>query len=142
MSPLDKETIQKRLLKLRQIISSLHLYAQETQKNFITDSMLSDASMYQLTIGIEIVIDIGNHILSESFQKSAEDYTAVLQLLGEVGIAPKKMIEANKNMAGFRNILVHDYIEVDIKKVYKYLQKAPDVFQQFADCYIKFLDKH
>ena len=130
------------MLKLRDTITELSEYAKASQKEFIADTMLHDAAMYNLTVGIEAVADIGNHFLSVVFQKSARDSEDILRLLGEVGVVPKKMIQENRGMAGFRNILVHEYAEIDLKKVHKYLKGAPSIFQKFADCYIKFLGKH
>lgn len=142
MSPLDRESVQKRLLKLRDTITELSEYAKASQKEFMADGMLHDAVMYNLTVSIEAITDIGNHFLSAVFQKSAKDSEDILRLLGEVGVVPKKTIQENRGMAGFRNILVHEYADIDLKKVYTYLNGAPGIFQKFVDCYIKFLDKH
>lgn len=80
--------------------------------------------------------------MSVVYHKSAKDSEDILRLMGEVGIVPQKLIQGNKGMAGFRNAIIHEYVVMDLKKVYTYLKQAPDVFQQFADCYIKFLDSH
>lgn len=131
-------------MKLQDLISDLREYAEEaqTQEDFIADKKLNGAAMFDLAIGIAIITDAGNHILSTVFQKSAEDYSDIVRLLGEVGVVPQQIINENKDMTKFRNLLIHEYADVDFKKVYAYLQKAPDVFQQFADSYSTFLDKH
>lgn len=144
MSPLDKKSIRERLLKLQDIISDLRQYGKEAKSlaAFCADRKLNGAAMFSLVIGIEIITDIGNHILSVAFQKSAKDSEDILRLLGEVGIVPKKVIRDNGGMAGFRNVVIHEYAVVDFKKVYRYLKKAPEVFCQFAYYYNKFLEKH
>lgn len=38
-------------------------------------------------------------------------------------------------MAKFRNVLVHLYLEVDLRRVYRYLQESLEDFEQFA-CYV------
>lgn len=130
------------MLKLQDVISQLHEYSRVSQKEFIANVQVHDAAMFNLTVAIEIITDVGNHLLSEIFQKSGEDYQDILRLIGEVGIVPKKIAQANVSMAGFRNVIIHEYADIDLRKVYQNLKKAPSVFQQFADCYIKFLEKH
>jgi len=44
-------------------------------------------------------------------------------------------------MARFRNKLVHIYEEVSLDEVYQNLQKAPDIFREFAKYFQEFLEK-
>lgn len=44
-------------------------------------------------------------------------------------------------MAGFRNILVHHYLDVDIEKVYSVLQDELDHFLEFVKYVEKYLSK-
>lgn len=54
---------------------------------------------------------------------------------------PKDFADENKDMADFRNKLIHDYDRIDLARVYNYFQKAPDIFSGFARYYIEFLEK-
>ena len=36
-----------------------------------------------------------------------------------------------RGAGGFRNILVHEYVEIDLNEVAEVLRKAPDVFRSF-----------
>ncbi len=44
-------------------------------------------------------------------------------------------------MAGFRNILVHQYLEIDEREVYRNLQLGPDDFETFVDHVLAFLQR-
>lgn len=44
-------------------------------------------------------------------------------------------------MAGFRNILVHQYLEIDEGEVYRNLQLGPDDFETFVDHVLAFLQR-
>ena len=44
-------------------------------------------------------------------------------------------------MASFRNIIAHDYDKLDTSIAYEHLQKAPEIFRQFAKCFVEFMDK-
>lgn len=141
MSPVNKQTIQDKLLRLRESIKVLEELKDEPKNIFLNDPKINGAAMFNLIISIEIIVDIGNHILSEVFQKPASTYKDVIVFLGEAEVLPKEFAEENKDMADFRNKLIHDYDRVELEKVYEYLQKAPDTLNEFAKYFINFLDK-
>lgn len=43
-------------------------------------------------------------------------------------------------MAKFRNLIIHEYGDVDVGKVYEYTEDAPEVFRQFAQYFNDFLE--
>lgn len=141
MSPVEKATIEERLRKLREVIGKLEEYRKVSKKDFFEKHIISDATMHNLVLGIEIIVDIGNHILSDVFQVKAAEYAEVIEKLGEVGVIPEKFAKENVDMARFRNLLIHEYIKINIGKVYQNLQKAPDIFRKFVRYYLKFLEK-
>jgi uncharacterized protein YutE (UPF0331/DUF86 family) len=93
-----------------------------------------------LLLAIECILDIGSHIIAEEKLGRPKDYTEIIDILGEQNIIPKEFASQIRGIAGFRNILVHGYIEVDIDKVYEYLQKAPEQFDQFRSYIGRFLN--
>jgi uncharacterized protein YutE (UPF0331/DUF86 family) len=53
-------------------------------------------------------------------------------ILGKKGIIPQDLAAKLSNAASFRNILIHEYLKVDIKQVYTSLQKDLDDFVVFS----------
>lgn len=139
---IDKKTIEKRLGKLEQVVKLLEQYKKISEENFLIDFTVNSAAQYNLILGIEIIVDIGNHILSEKYQVSSDDYGDVIKNLGKYEIVPAKFAKDNVNMLKFSNLIVHHYGEVDMKQVYRNFQKAPDIFRKFAQYYINFLEKN
>lgn len=135
------EVIKNKLGKLEESVKLLEKYKKYSKKHFINDPTLSGAAKYNLILSIEIIVDIGSHILSEVYGAQLEEYRQVILVLGEYGIVSEKFAKENADMAKFRNLLIHEYIKVDLNKVYNNLQKAPDIFRKFAKAYQKFLDK-
>lgn len=139
--PIDKISIKEKLDKLTNAIKLLEQYRILSREDFLTDFTVNSAAQYNLILGIEVVVDIGNHILSEKYQARSKEYKEVIENLGEYEIAPKDFAKENADMAKFRNLIVHRYGDVDMKLVYEYLQKAPEIFRAFAKYYIEFLEK-
>lgn len=141
MSPINRKTIEEKLFKLQEITKILNDLKSYSEEKFIKDTIINNAAMFNLVVAAEVIIDIGNHILVEAFQRSAKTYADVVVELGETGVIHKEFAEDNKDMVKFRNKLIHDYDRVELTKVYEYLQKAPNIFNEFARYFINFLEK-
>ena len=73
-------------------------------------------------------IDIANRIISiEHLEKPIDYYEAILRL-GEAGILPPDFARHLAPLAGFRNILIHEYLEIDWDEVYQNLQELKDLY--------------
>jgi uncharacterized protein YutE (UPF0331/DUF86 family) len=60
------------------------------------------------------------------------DYHEAFLRMSELGVLPAEFARKLAPIAGFRNILVHEYIGVDWNEVYSNLQKTHDLVQ-FAE---------
>lgn len=142
MSPINKKAVDKKLDLLTEVIEKLQDVKSLSREDFMSDFFIHDTAIRNLVLGIEIIVDIGNHILSESFHSSVNTYKDVIIILGEAGVVPKNFAKENSQMADFRNLIIHAYGSLDMKQVYQNLQKAPNIFNKFAKCYVEFLKKN
>jgi uncharacterized protein YutE (UPF0331/DUF86 family) len=85
-----------------------------------------------LQLGAEIILDIGNHILSAHFGVSAKDYEDIIARLGEHAVIDATLRRRLKGLGGFRNVLVHGYLRVEPERVAEHLERAPRDFTDFA----------
>lgn len=139
---IDKKAINKKLNKLTESLEYLEKYRKETKEDFLVDFTVNAAAMHYMVLGIEIITDIGNHILNENYQVSSDEYSEVIEKLGEYEIVPEKFAKENADMAKFRNLIIHAYDKIDMGQVYQNLQKTPDIFRKFAKYYVEFLEKN
>ena len=86
---------------------------------------------YGLQASIQIVLDVGNQILASIGVNQLEDYTDILDKLGQCNILPPHFVAQTRGMAGFRKILVHRYDEVDLATVYEVLQSRLGDFTEY-----------
>lgn len=136
----DIEILRKKLAEMDTYIDELQklqIYSLDELRGNLTN-LWSVAHGLQLVI--QIILDVGNHILADRGIK-ALDYTEVIDLLGQEKVIPREFAVKVRGMAGFRNILVHGYSSLDVKKVYEILQKNLADFSQFALYIWSFLDQ-
>ena len=124
-------TITKKLLELEEYIQQLRRFQSYSYSEIEGNLERIWAIERGLQITIQIIIDVGNHILASIGRNQIESYTDVLSKLGECDILPVEFVEKIKGMAGFRNVLVHQYAEVDLRRVYDVLQNRLDDFAEY-----------
>lgn len=100
-------------------------------KEFLSREDLQDRVERNLQVAIQSCIDIGNHIIAVAGLRAPNDYGDIFRILAENGIMEHNLAETFVKMAGFRNVLVHMYARVDLKRVYQALKQLSD-FEAFA----------
>lgn len=126
------QEIQSRLIKLGEYVEALERYSRLTREQVSQNPDTEWAIERVLQNCIQIVVDIATHISAATGNKRADDYEQAIQLLGAIGVLPRDFAQSIKGIAGFRNILVHGYLDIDESKVYDNLQRGLVDFPLFA----------
>jgi len=93
------------------------------------DPYLQDVIERNFEVAAQACIDIANRIISlENLEKPADYYQAI-ERLGENGIVPAAFARELAPIAGFRNLLVHQYLEINQEEVYSYLGNLDQLYQ-------------
>lgn len=93
-----------------------------------------------LQVSIEVIIDICNLLVSGLRLGLPAEEDDLFRKLVEAGIITKEMGETLREIKGFRNILVHQYAQVDDRIVYEAVNtKLGDfaLFKQEALAYLR-----
>ncbi|HRC86789.1 MAG TPA: DUF86 domain-containing protein [Thermoanaerobaculia bacterium] len=137
---LKVESIRARLAKLEEIATRL--------RELKTSKAHSDRAPYVedwaaergLHLGAELIFDLGNHILSSHFGVQPQGYADVLEQLGRADVLSPQLLGELRGLAGFRNILVHDYSGLDPEILERSLQLAPGHFDAVAQAVRRWLE--
>lgn len=133
--------INTRLRRLEKALQVLQQSSKLTYEELISNDVLLSAIERNLQVAIECVLDIGNHIIAEKGFESPDDNEDIIRILGNEGIVPSDFAESIKGIAGFRNILVHEYTGIDYGLLYNYLVNRLDDFRGFARYISAYLEK-
>ncbi len=72
-----------------------------------------DAIKYLFVSSIEACIDVAQHIASSEQYPAPDTNAAAIRLLARRGVIDEGLAESLARAVGFRNVLVHQYAEVD-----------------------------
>ena len=126
------DSIQARLRRLEEVVTELRELAKlghVALRGSLRDMWAVERG---LQLGIEILLDIGNHILSAQYGTGSDRYQDIIEQLAGQGILDEDLHRRLRGIAGFRNILVHDYLRLDPDRVEEALATAPRDFDDFA----------
>lgn len=132
--------IVKRIERIEEALRRLEEIRRLSVDQFLNDWKSQDAALHNLQIAIEVCLDIGNYIIGLIGSKSPDTYVQIVEILGEEKVLPKDFLETAKNMAKFRNIIVHEYLYLDLNKVYSFLLKIDDI-RRFLKYLILYLER-
>jgi uncharacterized protein YutE (UPF0331/DUF86 family) len=135
----DQEKMAKLVSELRKSVERLRAIATLHQNEFLNDPDKIGSAKYHFIVAIESCIDMCNHVISLNGYRVPEDYADTFKVMGEVGALDMDFTDELRNMAKFRNRLVHIYWEVDDLQLYEILQTRIDDFKKFLDSLARFL---
>ena len=135
------QMILERLKRLAQYVEFLKRKRALRREEFLGDQESQLSVERALQLAIQIVIDIASHILATMSNVTPQDYSDAIVKLAQVGVIPTTFANKIASMPRFRNVLVHEYIDVDTSRVYRSLQEELDDFTEFARYINEWLDK-
>jgi uncharacterized protein YutE (UPF0331/DUF86 family) len=126
---LRAEVIQRRLEKLRR-------YSRES---FLADPERYRSAERFLQLAIEAVTDMSAHVIAELELGVVNQSRDIPRLFRTQGYIDEDLEERWVRMIGFRNILVHDYLDLDRSIVHQVLQNDLDDLRALGRALARFL---
>jgi len=137
---LDRDTIKSRLAKLEEQLVLLSEVQKVDKERFIKDPKEHIYASHLLQIAIQCVIDIGSHIVSSLNLGHVEEYRDIVEHLVRGGIIPKDLAEKLRKMIGLRNLLIHEYLEINLERLYRIIQEDLKDLSRFAEHIEEFIE--
>jgi len=136
----DRYIVDARIAKIREYVALLRkIYGQTNKKTFIHEPLVYGNAERYLQLAIQCVLDISNHIVADMRLSIPEDNRQLFELLAREKILPRALANTLTRMSGFRNVLVHEYLEIDRKLVFEVLEKNLADFEKFIRAVAKLL---
>jgi len=108
----DEGLVAKKLAFIETCVAQLRTMARPDQ--IATDVREERFVEHTLQLAIQAALDVASHIVSDERLGEPETSRDVFRLLGRAGLVPADLAGRLEQMAGFRNVVVHLYQEVDL----------------------------
>lgn len=142
-SMIDRSRIEDRITEIRRRLNDLRETAETIDEvKFLTDSVIADATERRLQVAIQACMDIANHLVAQiAIEKPQKENKEVFLILAKHKIINEDLAKKLVKMAGMRNILVHQYMEVKRQLVYDAIKNDLGDIRDFIKQIQRFLDK-
>lgn len=133
--PLNRTVLLNRLSEIERDLAELSKFQGIPPQEFVEGPHYAIAEHY-LRRALEAVFDAGNHILSRfplAPAQRPESYKAIALALGNHQVVPKDFAEGSlKDMAGYRNRMVHFYDEITPEELHAIILNNLKDLETFA----------
>lgn len=134
MSPRDfqSDTIRKRLVSLRRILGELEKYRDSDAKELRSDLSQMYAVFFMLQQVIDLATDINQHIAATTLNVADSSSRRGFEDLIRAGVLPADLEQDFYKSAALRNVITHQYVEVDLGIVTNSIPRVLDVYTQYV----------
>lgn len=134
-----RDVVISRVNKLNEYVDILKSVKKYDKEAYINDPLIYGSSERFLHLSIECILDIGNHVITDMRYRKPENNKDIFLVLHENKIIDEKLRNNLCNMAGFRNILVHDYMRLDRGLVYEIINNNLKDIEEFIRIIIEYI---
>lgn len=127
----DAERIGARLDRLERLVERLEEVRSGGEDAYLVDDRTRAMAERWLQLAIQSCIDVGAQMTSELSVDPPSEYAGVFRALAAAGHLPPDLAERLAGAAGLRNILVHMYLDLDDREVFRSLGRLDDL-REFA----------
>ena len=108
-----------------------------TLEEFLGDLDRQESILFNMQMAIQSCIDIAAHVISDEEMGVPGSTNEMFYMLQENSWLPPELTEKMVAAAGFRSLIVHEYDNVDLKRVYDIAQQDISDLEDFLKAIVK-----
>ena len=120
------------LQTMDEALSAWQRYLQEiTFEKFAQEKDTQYMVCHAMLLAIQASIDLATSMAVKKTPRRPDTYRETFHVLGKFQIIPENLAREMSRLASFRNILVHEYTALDVKRVYQILEDDVNTMNSF-----------
>jgi uncharacterized protein YutE (UPF0331/DUF86 family) len=128
----DADVVSRRILALNEALEELKRPGAGDARTLLADRLLCAAVERWLQIAINACVDIAHHVVADRGWTPPESARLAFAALVAHGLLVADLGERLGRAAGLRNILVHDYVAVDVEQLAATVRNDLDDLRAFG----------
>jgi uncharacterized protein YutE (UPF0331/DUF86 family) len=105
------------LTELDKSLNDWERYQRYSLEDLKKDRDKRNMILHAMLVSIQAAIDISSHLISKNQLKRPATYRETFELLGQAGIIAEDLAGELSDLAGFRNVLVHIYGQLNLDEI-------------------------
>ncbi len=141
-SKISKKVISDKVDWVNKMLRQVETLPMDSFDIFISDKRNVFTAESCLRRALEALMDLGRHILAKGFGRGVSEYKEIGRNLGELGILSASAEHKFKQLAGYRNRMVHFYHEITDDEMYQICSSEIDDIRELVDDLLEWLKNH
>jgi len=129
---MDPLVLSQKIESLRRCIQRVEQKAPASLEDLIVSADLQDILVLNLTRAVQLCVDIGSHIISQSSESAPTTMGEAFTALERMGILSTATSESMRKAVGFRNVAVHNYDAINWEIVFSICRNSVPEFREFV----------
>ncbi len=129
---MDRVVIDEKIESLRRCIMRVENTIPDSAESLKSNLDVQDVVVLNLTRAIQICVDIGSHVISESETRPPTTMGEVFSSLADMGLISDELSSSMRKAVGFRNVAVHAYEDLNLEIVFAIATIHLKDFRDFA----------
>ncbi len=134
--------VAERLAWIREMLAGIRALPMSSYEEFVGDSRTPAAAESYIRRSLEALLDLGRHVLAKAFALAPAEYKEIANRLVETGVLPEDAGDLLRQMAGYRNRLVHFYNEVSHEELYALCTEQISDIESICEAILQWLKQH
>jgi uncharacterized protein YutE (UPF0331/DUF86 family) len=127
----DVSVVRRHLAALHHAVETLRRHRGRPVETLHSDQEELWLVEHGLQLCAQNALDVASH-LAASAGRDVPDYATAIDRLRDLGILTPEFTSRFRAVAGFRNVIVHGYLDVDVDLVHALLNERLEDFDEFA----------
>lgn len=141
-SQLRARVVSERVSWTREMVSSIRALPLECYTTFCSDRRNLAAAESFLRRGLEALLDLGRHILTKGFGEAALEYKEIASGLAQKGVLNQERANLLRELAGYRNRMVHFYQEISDQELFDICTRKLDDIESLLKAIEQWISDH
>lgn len=130
-----------KLDRLRQSVERIESQGSFDFKQLATPGDLQDIIVFNIQKAVQICVDIAAYIIKDQDGLAPQTMAQTFDSLLELGAIDKSLCTDMKKSVGLRNVIVHEYDDIDWVVVNDVVKRHLPIFKKFAEAILSFSQK-
>lgn len=118
---------------MRGYSSKLAAFREVSEGEFVREPAIHDLAERYLHLAVEAALDLANHWIADRALPTPDANRDTFTVLERAGELEPELAERLRGWAGFRNVLVHEYLDIDHAIAYRAIQEELSDLGDLAD---------
>ena len=127
---IDKNLIMAKAGKVDAHLRRIKAKRSAKLEEFLGDLDIQESILFNLQMAVQNCIDIAAHVISDDELGVAGSTNEMFYILQENGYLTQELTDKMVAAVDFRNLVIHEYAKIDLKKVYQIAHEDVDDLEE------------